>query len=140
MVRVVLLLMAAAASSAPPAAADGVGELYACARLDEPLLTTAEVCTSAIRSGDLTELQVGEALLYRGIVAYMLGEYEGALSDLSLSIQYAPEAAVAYYYKGLAYEALGQEDRADGQYRSAFAYGPSHPKILAKMRERGISG
>lgn len=121
-----------------PAAADGYGDLIRCARLAEPLMGTAEICTSAIRSGDLTEAQVGEAFLYRGIIAYMLEQYGDALSDLNLSIQYAPEAGRAYYFKGLVYEAEGEDGRADGQFRNAYAYAPGDPDILAKMLQRNL--
>ncbi|MDA1132657.1 MAG: hypothetical protein O2905_05480 [Proteobacteria bacterium] len=128
----------AAFSWTPPALADGYGDLIQCARLAEPLLETAAVCGNAIKSGDLTEAQVGEALLYRGIIAYMLQQYPEAHSDLMLSVQYAPELARAYFYRGLVYEAEGEDRRADSQYRNAFAFAPEDPEVLAKMRARDL--
>ena len=141
MVRSRILLLAvgiAAAVSSQPAVADGVGDLIRCARMAEPLIETAGICGSAISSGDLTEAQVGEALLYRGIIAYMLEQYPDALSDLNLSIQYAPEVGRAYFFKGLVYEAEGEDRRADGQYRNAYAYAPEDADVLVKMRKRNL--
>ena len=122
-----------------PAAADGYGDLLLCAELNEPLIDTAILCTRALSSGDLTEAQAALALLYRGIVALRLEDFQNAVHDLSLSIQYDPEIADAYYYKGLAFEAQGEADRADGQYRNAFFLDPENPVILAKMQERSLS-
>lgn len=121
-----------------PAHADGYGDLIQCARLAEPLLETAALCGAAIRSGDLTEAQIGEAFLYRGIIAYMLELYPDAHADLTLSVQYAPELARAYFFRGLVYEAEGESRRADSQYRNAFAFAPEDPEIRAKMQQRDL--
>ena len=130
----ILLSMAAVR----PAAADGYGDLLQCAELKEPLINSAILCSQALRSGTLTEPQAALALLYRGYIALQLEEYRNAIQDLSMSIQFNPDIADAYYYKGLAFEAQGEVARADGQYRNAFLLSPEDPEILAKMRERSL--
>jgi tetratricopeptide (TPR) repeat protein len=121
-----------------PAVADGYGDLLQCAELKEPLISSAILCSQALRSGTLTEPQAALALLYRGYIALQLEEYQNAIQDLSMSIQFNPDIADAYYYKGLAFEAQGEVGRADGQYRNAFLLAPEDPEILAKMRERSL--
>ena len=120
------------------AKADGYGDLLLCAELKEPLMDTAVLCTQALNSGQLNERQVAQALMFRGVIAYRLGAHEDAIDDFSLSVQYDPELADAYYFKGLAFEALGEQTRADGQYKNAYFYDPNDTEIAAKMRERAL--
>ena len=101
-------------------------------------METVEVCTAALNSGDLTERYIADTLMTRGFLYYRLGELDMALRDLNLSIDYNPEVAQAYYYKGLTFEALGDDQRADGQYRNAFFYDPNDPEIAAKMAARAL--
>ena len=131
-----------------PATAQGVEQAAAriaallidqCVAMAEPLDTAAERCTEAIQSGRLDEAQIGEALRARGVIAYRQQRYDAAMQDLNLSIQYAPEQGRTYYFKGLVFEATGEDRRADGQYRNARLYAPEDPDILAKIQERNLN-
>lgn len=121
-----------------PASADGIADMLKCKRMPEPLSETLEVCSAALNSGDLKESDIGDTLFYRGVVHYRLGDLIGALNDLNLSIDYNPEVALAYYYKGLTFEAQGEEKRADSQYKNAYFYDPENAEIGAKMAERAL--
>ena len=135
--RAVLGLVVAAAVAAP-AWADGIGDMLKCKRMLEPFTESVEICTAALNSGDLTERHIADTLMTRGFLYYRLGELDVALRDLNLSIDYNPEVAQAYYYKGLIFEALGEDQRADGQFRNAYLYAPDDPEIAAKMAVRAL--
>ena len=113
--------------------------LARCAALEDPLERAIQHCTTAIREGDLNETEIGQALFFRGVANYRLERYDDAMRDFNLSIEYEPEVAIRYFYKGLVFEAQGEDRRADGQYRNAFLYGPDDPEIQAKMAERGLN-
>ncbi len=121
-----------------PAWADGVADMLRCKRMQEPLTEALEFCSAALNSGDLKEGDIGETLLYRGVVRYQLGDLPGALNDLNLSIDYHPEKALAYFFKGLTFEARGEDKRADSQYKNAYFYDPQDAEIAAKMAERAL--
>ena len=120
------------------ALADGIADMHTCKRMMEPLVEVVPVCTQALNSNDLTEAQIADTLLYRGLILLTLGEFEGALIDLTLSIDYNPEIARTYYYKGLTFEAMGEDKRAEGQFKNAYFYDPDDIDIVAKMTERGL--
>ena len=127
-------------AGAPPAMAHITAVLFAdCAAMEEPLERAAQKCTEAIQTGGLDEAQVGEALRYRGIIAFRQEMYDEAMRDLNMSIQYAPEAGRTFYFKGLTYEAMGEDRRADGQYRNAFLYAPEDADVIAKMQARNLN-
>jgi tetratricopeptide (TPR) repeat protein len=50
--------------------------------------------------------------LYRGILKYRLGDYEGAIEDLSRQVKEYESLADTYYYRGMAYAAVGRKDEA----------------------------
>ena len=110
-----------------------------CAGMEEPLEVATQQCTDVIRSGHLSEAQVGEAIRYRGMIALRQERYAAAMQDMNLSIQFAPEAGRTYYIKGLIFEATGDDRRADGQYRNAFLYAPEDPDVIAKVQERNLN-
>ena len=112
--------------------------MLTCKRMQEPLADLVPVCTQALNSKDLREMDVADTLLHRGWILLKLGEVDGALVDLSLSIDYNPEVGKAYFLKGLAYEAIGEDKRADGQFKNAYFYDPEDTEIATKMAERGL--
>ena len=71
-----------------------------------------------------------EALLGRGIW-YALGADDGAIADLSQVLQRNPNLVEAYFYRGLAYRAEGNEQRARADFGSAHRLSPLNPVILA---------
>lgn len=138
----------AALLAAGPAAAQGVDAAQNqiarvlfedCAKMEEPLDDAARQCSEAIQTGKLSEAAVGEAFRFRGIIALRQGRYDDAMQDFNLSIQVAPEAGRTYYFKGLTFEAMGEDRRADGQYRNANLYAPEDPDVIAKMQERNLN-
>lgn len=118
--------------------ADGISDMRTCKRMLEPLADLVPVCTQALNSNDLNELDIADTLMHRGWILLQLGEIDGALVDLGLSIDYNPDVGKAYFLKGLAYETLGEEKRANGQFKNAFFYDPDNVEIAAKMEERGL--
>lgn len=133
-----LVLAESAAAQGMVAAQENITRavLARCAAVAEPFERAMNHCTTAIREGDLNETEIGLALFYRGIAAYRMKSYNVAMRDFNLSIEYGPEVGIRYYYKGLVFEAQGEDRRADGQYRNARFYAPDDPDILAKMAER----
>lgn len=118
--------------------ADGIADMLTCKGMQEPLADLVPVCTQALNSKDLREMDVADTLLHRGWILLKLGEVDGALVDLSLSIDYNPEVGKAYFLKGLVYEAIGEDKRADGQFKNAYFYDPEDTEIATKMAERGL--
>jgi tetratricopeptide (TPR) repeat protein len=50
--------------------------------------------------------------LYRGTLKYTMGNFEGAIEDLSLQVKQYESLADTYYYRGMAYAATGRKDEA----------------------------
>lgn len=50
--------------------------------------------------------------LYRGILRYRTGDMEGAIADLTRQVKEYEALADTYYYRGLAYAAVGRKDEA----------------------------
>lgn len=50
--------------------------------------------------------------LHRGIVKYYLGDMDGAIDDLTREVKEYESLADTYYYRGLAYSAVGRKDEA----------------------------
>lgn len=50
--------------------------------------------------------------LYRGILRYRTGDMDGAISDLTRQVKEYETLADTYYYRGLAYAAVGRKDEA----------------------------
>ncbi|MEJ0029442.1 MAG: tetratricopeptide repeat protein [Bacteroidota bacterium] len=50
--------------------------------------------------------------LYRGILKYRMNDYDGAIEDLSRQVKEYESLADTYYYRGMAYAAVGRKDEA----------------------------
>ena len=50
---------------------------------------------------------------------YYLGQYERAIEDYDEAIRIDPEYGKAYYNRGIAYEILGQQPRAERDFERA---------------------
>lgn len=110
-----------------------------CLSLEPPLEEASERCTQALATRSLSREQIADVFMHRGILAYMLGNLNDAMNDLNQSIQANPEVGKAYYHKGLVFEAMGEDKRADGQYKNARLYSPDDPEVVAKLKERNIN-
>ena len=62
---------------------------------------------------DKGEQRVGSYdYLYRGILKYRMGDFDGAIEDLSREVKEYESLADTYYYRGMAYAAVGRKDEA----------------------------
>jgi tetratricopeptide (TPR) repeat protein len=50
--------------------------------------------------------------LYRGILKYKMADFDGAIEDLSRQVKEYESLADTYYYRGMAYAAVGRKDEA----------------------------
>ncbi|MEI9918760.1 MAG: tetratricopeptide repeat protein [Bacteroidota bacterium] len=50
--------------------------------------------------------------LYRGILKFRMGDFDGAIEDLSRQVKEYESLADTYYYRGMAYAAVGRKDEA----------------------------
>jgi tetratricopeptide (TPR) repeat protein len=50
--------------------------------------------------------------LYRGILKFRMGDYDGAIEDLNLEVKQYESLADTYYFRGMAYAATGRKDEA----------------------------
>jgi tetratricopeptide (TPR) repeat protein len=50
--------------------------------------------------------------LYRGIIKFRMGNFDGAIEDLNLEVKQYESLADTYYYRGMAYAATGRKDEA----------------------------
>ena len=135
--RIALVVLVGLAVSGT-ASADGIADMRTCKRMAEPLVELVPVCTQALNSNDLNEVDIADTLMHRGWILLKLGEVDGAMVDLGLAIDYNPDVGWAYFLKGLGYEKMGEEKRADGQFKNAFFYDPENAEIAAKMAGRGL--
>jgi tetratricopeptide (TPR) repeat protein len=56
---------------------------------------------------------------------YKQGDYQGAIAEYTLAIQFAPNIALAFSCRGDAYHKLGQEEKAMADYNQAIAINPT---------------
>lgn len=50
--------------------------------------------------------------LYRGILKYKMGDFDGAIEDLSRQVKEYESLADTYYYRGISYAAVGRKEEA----------------------------
>lgn len=50
--------------------------------------------------------------LYRGVLKYRMGDFDGAIEDLTLEAKQYESLADTYYFRGMAYAATGRKDEA----------------------------
>jgi serine/threonine protein kinase/Flp pilus assembly protein TadD len=72
---------------------------------------------------------------YFGICCYEMGRWEEALAAFTACVALAPESAVCFYNRALAYAALNRADKAEGDYDAALQRDPS---LSAAALNRGI--
>ncbi|MER3447202.1 MAG: hypothetical protein C4291_10325 [Candidatus Dadabacteria bacterium] len=78
-----------------------------------------------------TEIHINRGVAY----ARSKGEYDKAISDYSKAIEINPKNALAYYNRGIAYQAKGRYDKAISDYSKAIEINPSY---AAAYINRGI--
>ena len=114
-------------------------QLAECRSMEPPLEVKADFCSEAIKSKTLNRDQIAEVLRFRGIIYLKLTQYQKAIEDFNLSIQLSSEVGLTYYYKGLTFEAMGEDKKANGQYKNARLYSPGDPVIIQKIIDRNLN-
>ena len=66
--------------------------------------------------------------LYMGALKEARGDHQGAISDLNDAIARKPDNAYAYYYAGLAYNALKRPDKVIDSLQTFLKYAPDAPE------------
>jgi tetratricopeptide (TPR) repeat protein len=74
--------------------------------------------------------------LYRGISRLALEKYEGAIDDLTLTIEINPHLAKPFFYRGYAYQALNYSEKACKDMKKAKQLGhPDASEAIEKFCE-----
>jgi lipoprotein NlpI len=84
-------------------------------------------CDRAIRSGQLTDSDMVDALMRRCWARKEKGEPEQALEDCDEALRRDPNHPVAYNVRGSVYRRMGQPDRAIEDYDQALRLNPDFP-------------
>jgi tetratricopeptide (TPR) repeat protein len=73
---------------------------------------------------------------YKGICAYRRAHYEDAVLAFTACVALAPKIAWCYYNRGLAYDALGQSERALKDFNRAAQLDPAlAPALLSRAQQ-----
>lgn len=101
-------------------------------RIDDPAVVDA-----LVRQFDhpVIDPQNGVAYLNRGLTRYDLGDYRGAVADLTQVIQVQPPSAQVYAYRGLARAELGQTQAAFRDFSRAIQH---DAQLTVAYGNRGI--
>jgi tetratricopeptide (TPR) repeat protein len=67
-----------------------------------------------------------------------MGDYELALADFNHLLEILPDLGDAYFGRGLARLALGDDVGAEEDFMSAYVNGADNPRLNAILEERGI--
>jgi tetratricopeptide (TPR) repeat protein len=101
------------------------------------LFRAGDLAAAEARLDRALELQPGALwpTFYKGACAYRRARYEDAVLAFTACAALAPRSGWCYHNRGLAYEALGQPERALSDYDRALRLGPaSAPAALSRAR------
>ena len=136
MIRLVMVLALFGLAS-EAAWADGMKDARRCASRSGELDVDIQYCTRAILSGDLPAAYMAKTFHNRGLAEYNLGLFEEAIADFGRAIMLAPDFAYAHADRGMAYEFLGQMDKALIDYKSTYDLGIKPKWMVKKLRMNG---
>jgi Tfp pilus assembly protein PilF len=85
----------------------------------------------------LTPPQEAEPLVARALSYIAVNEPQSATSDLDDAVQVEPQNIAAWVARGLAYERLGQQDKAAGSYAKALNIKRDHEPARAGFTRVG---
>ena len=71
----------------------------------------------------VTNKELAEQKLREGFMSFTLGDNKTAILKFNESIQLAPTNPKAYYWRGLAYQQIGQYERAQADFEKAKSLG-----------------
>jgi Flp pilus assembly protein TadD len=83
--------------------------------------------------------QAATFLVYRGQVQIRRGEFDAAVASLQTALRNEPDNAVAHYQLGIAFDRLGDETRAESEWREALRLRPdmtNAKRALESVRKR----
>lgn len=123
----------------------GVGSLSGCdsadaldmASCEKPANARAgiEACTRVIESGQASDTQIADALMFRGTSRQWAGQSEAAVEDLTLALKYRPGHAMTLAYRAGIY---GMQERYDEGLRDAEQVLKDDPDHVIALGNRGI--
>jgi tetratricopeptide (TPR) repeat protein len=105
----------------------------ACAR-KKPINVNADAVAQGGHTGEENRTQA-RALLDEGKELYRTDQDEKAVETFAQAIKLDPELAEAHFRLGLAYDAVGKEQEAEGAYKKAIEVYKKHPDETAKDAE-----
>lgn len=86
--------------------------------------SAAQLYTSAIVSGELSDKPLIDAYYSRGLAWFELGDLNKALSDFNMTIQLNPRHSDAYYSRAFVWDYKGQRDKAIEDFTKALEINP----------------
>ncbi len=87
-------------------------------------------CDAAIRIDN----KLAYAYSNRGIARYRLDQHTAAIADFTKSLQLEPTNSLAFHFRGLAYDAIGQTEKAKDDKRVANALAPDQFPLATSLR------
>lgn len=89
---------------------------------------------STARRGDLSSVQLEQALFQLGRIAYNTGQYQKAVDALSIVVKVDPRYSDAHYALGLAYEAVKDVSQAKAEYKKVLELNPGNTEVRARLQ------
>jgi tetratricopeptide (TPR) repeat protein len=89
------------------------------------LISTSESKSMLEQQDSENEIVNTGDILLSAKTKYKQGDYQGAIAEYTLAIQFAPNIALAFSCRGDAYYKLGQEEKAMADYNQAIAINPT---------------
>jgi lipoprotein NlpI len=120
--------------------AQGSDDARKCLEEKNPDLTI-HYCSRAIRSGQLSDLELANSFHGRGIAYGRIGDYDRAIQDFDQALRLNLNHADAFNNRGLAYQFKKDYDRAIQDYDQALRLNPNHADAFTnRARARFYQG
>ena len=133
----IFLAVALLALTVEAAWADGLKDARRCASRSGELDVDIAYCTRAILSGELPAEYMAKTFHNRGLAEFNLGNLENAIADFGRAIMLAPNFAYAHADRGMAYEYLGETNKAIKDYLRTYELGIKPKWMVKKLRKHG---
>jgi len=120
-----------------PAAADVLDDLEAgfIAHRRGDYQKAFDYYTKVVRTDKLSQTERAVAFLLRGQSSSAKGDYDQAVQDFTMAVNLKMNYAMAYYFRGLAYEAQGQMSRAYEDVKKAAENDPGRAMFQSKLTQ-----
>ena len=74
----------------------------------------------------------------RGVVRYLMNQFDDAIADYNEAIRLRPQHALTYFNRGSAYRKKGQNEQAIADYQKALELSPDLAIVKTKLQELGV--